>query len=149
LGRIRFRGRGEPRTAPEYAVRTLVPALISACWIMRREFLATIGGLDELFHPVQYEDLDFCLRVTQAGFQCAYTPAVEMYHFEGRTTAAMGRPAYQRNIVEQSAKFRQRWASVLRTYPPDPADYRWRADADLGLTDELDLALDPPATPGS
>ncbi len=140
LGRIRFRGRGEPRAAPEYARPAVVPALISACWIMPRRLYGELGGLDPWFHPVQFEDLDFCLRANQAGYHCAYTPAVEIYHFEGRTTASFGQQVYQRNIVEQSTKFRQRWRDVIRTYPPDPADYRWRTDDELGLTPVLDLA---------
>lgn len=141
LGRIRFRGRGRPLQDPAYAQPARVPALISACWMMRNRLLREIGGLDELFHPVQYEDLDLCLRANQAGYHCAYLPTVEMYHFEGRTTAAEGKPAYQRNIAEQSAKFRRKWRDTLKNYPPDPEDYRWLADAELGLGQELDLSL--------
>ncbi len=142
MGRIRFRGRGCDRDDPKYAAMTTVPVLISACWIMRNEFLQTIGGLDEYFHPVQYEDLDFCMRVNAAGFHCAYTPAVEIYHFEGKTTGSFGKQVYWRNIVEQSIKFKKRWMHVIKDYPPDDADYRWLDDSELGLTDELDLTIE-------
>jgi GT2 family glycosyltransferase len=141
LGRIRFRGRGCDRDDPEYAQLTTIPVLISACWIMRPEFLQAVGGLDEFFHPVQYEDLDFCMKVNEAGFHCAYTPGVEIYHFEGKTTGSFGKQVYWRNIVEQSVKFKKRWMHVIKDYPPDDADYRWLDDADLGLTDELDLTI--------
>ena len=140
-GRIRFRGRGFDRNDPEYNYKLTVPALISACWIKRREFLESIGGLDELFHPVQYEDLDLCLRVNQAGYHCAYTPDVEMYHFEGKTTASFGKTNYQRNIAEQSMKFKERWKDVIKGYPEDDADYRWLADDELGLENVLDLEI--------
>lgn len=140
-GRIRFRGRGARRDDPAYAQYTPVPLLISACWLMRREFYHEIGGLDPLFHPVQFEDLDYCMRVTRAGYTCAYTPDVEMYHFEGITTASFGQETYQRNIVAQSAKFRERWREVLRTFPEDPADYRWLSHDELGLTGPEDLSL--------
>jgi GT2 family glycosyltransferase len=143
LGRIRFRGRGRPRHDPEYVQPAEVPALISACWMMPNSFLTELGGLDPLFHPVQYEDLDYCVRVTQAGYRCRYTPAVEMYHFEGRTTGAGGKEQYVRVIAANSLKFRQKWRSVLAALPPDPADYRWCPDAELGLTDTLDLSLQP------
>ncbi|OVE77230.1 hypothetical protein BVX99_03140 [bacterium F16] len=141
-GRIRFRGRGADRYAPEYTVRISVPVLISACWIMRREFLETLGGLDEYFHPVQYEDLDFCMRVNQAGYYCAYTPDVEVYHFEGVTTASFGNKVYQKNIAAQSLKFKKRWIDEIRKIPEDPADYRWLGDSELGLDPELVLDLD-------
>lgn len=141
IGRIRFRGRGADRNAPDYNHRLHVPVLISACWIMRREFLETLGGLDEYFHPVQYEDLDFCMRVNQAGYYCAYTPDVEIYHFEGVTTASFGNKAYQKNIAAQSLKFKQRWIDDIRKMPDDPADYRWLDDEELGLDPDLVLDL--------
>lgn len=140
-GRIRFRGRGADRHAPAYCQPVKVPVLISACWIMRTHFLADLGGLDPLFHPVQYEDLDYCMRVNQAGYHCAYTPRVELYHFEGRTTGAAGKQVYVRVIAENSAKFRRKWRDTIRELPEDEADYRWLPDEDLGLRDELDLSL--------
>ncbi len=146
VGRVRFRGRGAPRFDPRYTTHARVPVLISACWIMRNRFLRELGGLDPLFHPVQYEDLDYCMRVNQAGYHCAYTPRVEMYHFEGKTTAAAGKPHYVRVIAENSAKFRRKWHADLKQLPPDPEDFRWLPDDQLGLTDQLDLALaDSPA----
>jgi GT2 family glycosyltransferase len=140
-GRIRFPGRGRDRLEPEYNEPLVVPVLISACWIMRREFLDTLGGLDEYFHPVQYEDLDFCMRVNQAGYYCKYTPAVEMYHFEGVTTASYGKKVYQRNIAEQSQKFKKRWVEEIRKRPKDDHDYRWLDDDELGLDPDLTLDL--------
>jgi GT2 family glycosyltransferase len=140
-GRIRFRGRGADRHDPEYCRRIKVPALISACWIKRNRFLQELGGLDELFHPVQYEDLDFCLRANEAGYYCAYTPDVEIYHFEGMTTASFGQGEYVRNIVANSAKFRNKWRDVIATYPPDDADYAWADRNQFGMTPELDLTM--------
>lgn len=140
-GRIRFRGRGAPRDTPEFNTESDVQALISACWIMRRRFIEEIGGLDPLFHPVQYEDLDFCLRVTAAGYACRYTPSVEIYHVEGGTTASFGRDKYLRTIAANSTKFRTKWREVLATYPDDDADYRWLRDDEIPSGDELDLAM--------
>ncbi|MCJ8330809.1 MAG: glycosyltransferase family 2 protein [Lentisphaeria bacterium] len=141
MGRIRFRGRGTERTNSDYAQFEKVPVLISACWIKRREFLESIGGLDEFFHPVQYEDLDFCMKVNDSGYYCAYTPDVEIYHFEGKTTGSIGKSDYQRNIVKQSAKFRKRWNHVFKHYEEDPLDYRWLPDDELGLSDEIVLDM--------
>ena len=142
LGRIRFRGRGQNRHEPEFNEFIKVPVLISACWIKRREFLEDLGGLDEHFHPVQYEDFDLCMKANQAGYYCAYTPEVEIYHFEGKTTASFGKENYQRNIVEQSLKFRQRWTKEIRTFPEHKEiDFTWLADSELGLTNELNLEM--------
>ena len=139
VGRVRFCGRGEPREAAEFASPRQVVALISACWMMRTDLRDSIGMLDPLFHPVQYEDLDLCMRVNEAGMHCAYTPTVEMYHFEGSTTAAKGDIDYQRTIVANSAKFRKKWREAIRLLPPDSADFRWKSHAEMDLGTEVDL----------
>lgn len=141
LGRIAFRGRGAPRHDPRYATAWPTWSLISACWMMRTDLRERVGTLDECFHPVQYEDLDLCIRARLAGFGVTYTPTVEMYHFEGITTASIGQKEYQRNIARNSLKFRERYHELFRTFADDlpAAEYRWRSRAELGLTPELDL----------
>ena len=141
-GRVRFRGRGAAQHVADFAKPAMVDALISACWLMRNCLREKIGYLDELFHPVQYEDLDLCFRAIQAGYSCRYTPATELYHFEGKSTAAPGPATYHRVIAANSTKFRQKWRDTIRALPPDPADYRWLSDEELGLSDDIDLSLD-------
>lgn len=149
LGRVCFRGRGRARFHPRFCRPRRVPALISACWIMRTRLCHEIGYLDELFHPVQYEDLDFCLRAVRAGWQVAYTPEVEMYHFEGITTESFGGDSYRRNVARNSTRFRQRWHDlfprVAEDLPPD--DLRWLSREEMGLTPDLEVSFsDAPAS---
>lgn len=141
LGRIAFCGRGQDLDSPEFAAYRPVKALISACWLMRTSLREDIGYLDELFHPVQYEDLDLCVRARLDGWEVAYTPRVEMYHFEGITTASWGQEQYQVNIARNSLKFRQRYHELFRTdYDDLPSEsFRWLPRAELGLRQELDL----------
>ncbi len=143
LGRIAFLGRGADRLDPLYNQPRSCHALISATWMMRNELRHSVGLLDELFHPVQYEDIDLCIRAELAGWTVGYTPEVEMYHFEGITTASFGDKEYQRNIARNSLKFREKWHKVYATYRDElPNDaYRWLARDELGLRPELDLAL--------
>ena len=142
LGRVAFRGRGQPRDDARYADYWPTWSLISACWMMRTDLRETVGYLDELFHPVQYEDLDLCLRARVKGYEVAYTPTVEMYHFEGMTTASFGDLEYQRNIARNSLKFRERWHELFRTFEEElPAEeYRWLRRDELGLRPELELS---------
>jgi len=141
LGRISFRGRGADRFDPRYQELWKTWALISACWMMRTDLRDSVGLLDELFHPVQYEDLDLCVRARLAGYEVAYTPAVEMYHFEGITTASFGKDEYAINIARNSLKFRERYHKLFKdmddTLPPE--EYRWLKRSELGLLPELDL----------
>ena len=99
--------------------------------------------LDECFHPVQYEDLDLCLRPRLAGWEVAYTPLVEMYHFEGTTTAADGKEAYTHNIARNSLKFRERYHELFKSFTDElpPEEYRWLSHAEMGLGEEVDMTM--------
>lgn len=144
LGRIAFRGRGAERHDPRYQTYWPTWALISACWMMRSDLRNDVGYLDEHFHPVQYEDLDLCVRARLAGYEVAYTPNVEMYHFEGITTASFGSDEYKVNIARNSLKFRERYHTLFKTFTDElPADeFRWLSRPELGLRPELDLSID-------
>jgi GT2 family glycosyltransferase len=143
LGRVAFRGRGRPRDDEHYGQYWKTRALISACWMMRTDLRQSVGFLDELFHPVQYEDLDLCVRACLKGYEVAYTPRVEMYHFEGITTASFGAEEYRTNIARNSLKFRQRYHDLFKTFTEElpAAEYRWLPRTELGLTPVQDLSM--------
>jgi hypothetical protein len=53
---------------------------------MRRAVFEEMGGFDERFELV-FSDVDFCLRVIQAGYRVVYNPFARLLHYEGRTRA--------------------------------------------------------------
>jgi glycosyltransferase involved in cell wall biosynthesis len=59
----------------------------AAAAAMRREVFDAMGGFDEAF-PVNFNDVDLCLRVRQAGYRIVWTPAAQWYHFESVTRVA-------------------------------------------------------------
>lgn len=125
-GRVLFAGRGAPRTAEKYARQRDCPALISACWMMRGELPRQLGPLDERFSPVQFEDIDYCYRIREAGFSCRYEPAVEMYHFENVTTGRTNSLNYPYLTVKNGLKFKEKWRERLAAEggPPD-SEWKW------------------------
>ncbi len=125
-GRVKYLGRGEPIDAPEHNVRREVQCLISACWLMRAEVPAQIGGLDEVFNPAQFEDFDFCYRAREAGWTVLYDPAAEMYHYESVTTDNSPDVNYKYVTIRNGMEFKRRWRRVFETEdgPPD-AECRW------------------------
>lgn len=143
-GRVSFLGRGTPRNNPRFASYGEREALISACWLMRTDLRTSIGMLDELYHPVQYEDLDLCMRARFASMKVCYTPDVEIYHFEGMTTASVGQEEYASNIARNSLKFKQAYKDYFPQrkdlIPAKPEDFVWLKRQELPLTPELDLS---------
>ncbi len=57
-------------------------ALTAACLVIRKNIFTEIGGLNETDLPVSYNDVDFCLRVGEAGYRNVFTPYAELYHAE-------------------------------------------------------------------
>jgi GT2 family glycosyltransferase len=112
-GRVVFRGRDEPRDDPLFNDERDCPALISACWMMRTSLFRELGPLDERFSPVQFEDIDYCYRARRAGHGCLYYPAVEMYHFEGMTTARTEGLSYDRLTAENAVRFKRKWRDMI------------------------------------
>lgn len=86
-------------------------AVTAACLLTPRKAFEAISGFDESFE-LNYNDVDFCLRLWQAGHQVMMHPAVELYHYE--TYRSDGRAAYR---PEELERFQGRWRSV---YPEDP-----------------------------
>ncbi len=107
-GQVSFRGRGRPRNDPEFNAPKDCQTLISATWMMRADAAKNIGPLDEIFSPVQFEDIDYCYRFRDAGWLCRYVPDVEMYHFENVTTSR-GTLNYPYLTVKNGLKFKQKW----------------------------------------
>lgn len=123
-GRVVFRGRDEPRDDPRFNDERECGALISACWMMRTSLFRELGPLDEIFSPVQFEDIDYCYRARRAGHGCLYFPAVEMYHFEGMTTARTDGLSYNRLTARNAVRFKRKWREVIQRDERDGIDDR-------------------------
>ncbi|RLE41511.1 glycosyltransferase family 2 protein, partial [Candidatus Woesearchaeota archaeon] len=59
-------------------------AVTGACMMVRREVFEQLGGFDPGFR-IAYGDVDFCLRIGQAGYRVVYTPLAELLHHECAT----------------------------------------------------------------
>ena len=61
-----------------------VSAVTGACMAMRRSVFEDLGGFDEAF-PINFNDVDLCLRARQAGYEVIYEPAAVLRHDECQT----------------------------------------------------------------
>jgi GT2 family glycosyltransferase len=82
----------------------------AACLMTRRTVFDEVGGLDEAL-PVDFNDVDFCLRLRAAGYRIVFTPYAELVHHE---SASFGRRVQS---AQELARMRQRWGPMLETDP--------------------------------
>ncbi len=96
--------------------------LTGFCLLIKREVIARIGGLAEIFGMGNYEDNDYCLRAHLAGFECLIARDCFIHHFGSRSFAAAG-VDYVTQIHKQWGIFKKKWGI--------PADTPYNAPVDL------------------
>ena len=62
-----------------------VSALAAIWWFVNKKAFENIGGFDDRFF-LYFEDVDFCRRLTEAGYFVIYNPASSISHFMHRST---------------------------------------------------------------
>jgi glycosyltransferase involved in cell wall biosynthesis len=107
-----------PRSSSGYFGRLRVTrdvsAVTAACLVVRRSIYEAVGGLDEASLPVEFNDVDFCLKVLDAGYRNIWTPFAELYHHE---SVSRGRDSTSPRFLSAVETMRQRWGARL---PADP-----------------------------
>jgi GT2 family glycosyltransferase len=78
LGRARHRGLGELDRG-QYASPDVVDYANGSSLFARREVVARIGGLDDVYFTY-WEDSDWCQRAAEAGWQTLFVPAAHVWH---------------------------------------------------------------------
>jgi O-antigen biosynthesis protein len=126
-GRAQFRGRGEPQGDPRFAKAEPVQALISACMMFDARLAAEIGGLDEAFNPIEYEDFDFCYRARERGYEVIYSPEPVIYHWESITSEGTHTLPNRYLIIKHGMLFKKRWRHMFeRENGPADSETNWK-----------------------
>jgi N-acetylglucosaminyl-diphospho-decaprenol L-rhamnosyltransferase len=87
--------------APDDAIQP-VDWVVGACLLVRRQAYEQAGGLDEGFFMYS-EEMDWCRRIKDAGWEIVYLPTATVVHYEGKSSEQVV-PA--RHIHFQSSKVR-------------------------------------------
>lgn len=80
------------------------------CFMVHRKVFEAIEGFDENFRIGQYEDKDFFLRATRAGFKIGTVGCSFLHHFGSITQKALGTPQKSKPYaLENKAYFIKKW----------------------------------------
>jgi len=76
--------------------------------MLRRKVWEELGGFDERFRPVWFEDVDFCRRAVDRGYRLYYEPRAVAQHAGGHSISKIAlelRPVYwYSNLIRYAAK---------------------------------------------
>src|SRR5579885_2180702 len=111
-----------PGDHPGYFARAQLPQRLSAvtfaCAMTRREVFEQLGGLNERELAVAFNDIDYCLRAVEAGFEVIYTPFAALYHHESRSRGYEDNPEKQARFAREVAYMRERHRVILERGDP-------------------------------
>jgi O-antigen biosynthesis protein len=85
-------------------------AVTAACMMTRHDTFDAVHGFDEQL-AVDFNDVDYCLRLREAGFRTVFTPFATLYHHE---SASFGPRTQNSKEVEL---MRARWGAVIDNDP--------------------------------
>jgi glycosyltransferase involved in cell wall biosynthesis len=87
-------------------------AVTGACLLVRKAIFQEVGGMDELF-PLNYNDVDLCLKFHQAGYRNVFTPYAQLIHHESATRTGGIKP-------EELNRLHKKWDTYIKSLGGDP-----------------------------
>jgi glycosyltransferase involved in cell wall biosynthesis len=111
---------GLRRDEPGYFARAHlaqnVSAVTAACALVRREVYLQLGGFDENL-AVTFNDIDFCLRLREAGYQIIWTPYAELIHHESASRGFDDSAPKQTRFLAEVEYMTSKWGDMLQRDP--------------------------------
>lgn len=108
-----YRGAMPEDAGPGAAIRMVrnYSAVTAACLMVQREAFEIVGGFDEQL-KVEFNDVDFCLRLREAGYRNVYLPHVVLRHHESQSRRGSETGAHTKTSTSDNRLFKTRWASA-------------------------------------
>lgn len=93
-------------------------AVTAACVFVRKEIFQLIQGFDETNLTVSNNDVDFCLRILEAGYWNLYTPYAVLIHHESASRGGEFDEPLKKSRYQSEVRYmKRRWGKLLRDDP--------------------------------
>ena len=111
----------QPRGTTGYCHRIICAqdysAVTAACMMVKREAFDKVGGLTEEL-AVAFNDIDFCMKLREAGYLIVYNPYAELYHYESKSRGLEDTPEKVARFNKEIQIFERRWPDIMRDGDP-------------------------------
>lgn len=94
-----------------------VSAVTAACLVIKKSIFLEVGGLNEVDLQVAFNDVDFCLKVREAGYKNVWTPFAELYHHESATRGVEDTPEKRTRFAREVLYMKTTWSDSLLDDP--------------------------------
>lgn len=92
-------------------------AVTAACLLTRKDLWRRFDGMDEQGLTVAFNDVDYCLKLREAGFRIVWTPEAGMLHRESVSRGADDTPQKLRRFAQEERAMHERWSDTLKADP--------------------------------
>lgn len=110
-----------PRGHPGYFNRAFLQqncsAVTGACLAVRKSVFEELGGFDEKNLSVTFNDIDFCLRLTERGYRVVWTPYANLVHYESASRGHQRTAEEQALFLREAAYMQRTWGARLLSDP--------------------------------
>lgn len=87
-------------------------AVTAACMLTSKKAYVKVGGLDESF-PVEYNDIDYCLRLRMAGYEVIEQTNALLYHYESVSRGFERSKSQAIEFTKAQGRYFERWGRHL------------------------------------
>ncbi len=101
----------------------------AAALMVRADLWKDMGGYDERYLPMYYEDTDLCFEARERGLRVLYEPEAVVVHVEGATAGTDVESGYKRYQEQNRSKFVAKWRHRLESEQLRPAPTNLRTAA--------------------
>ena len=92
-------------------------AVTAACLVVRKSLYEQMGGLNEVDLKIAYNDVDFCLRLREAGYRNVWTPHAELFHHESATRGSDFSRSKRQRFDQEQDYMRSKWRELIADDP--------------------------------
>jgi GT2 family glycosyltransferase len=119
-GYTQFYGFGDDPERAQYRFPRELDYASAACLMVSRRAFFGVGGLDSIYSPAYYEDVDLCLGLRDNGYRVLYEPRAVVTHARGASSSpTLAVRLWQRNHPLFFERWKERLASRPGYTPPD------------------------------
>ncbi len=92
-------------------------AVTGACLLTKRNIFIETDKFDEEHLSVSNNDVDYCLKVHDAGYKVVYTPFAKLYHFESKSRSSDLAKSELERYKKEVNFMRQKWGDKYMSDP--------------------------------
>lgn len=119
-------GRGDDPSRCHYEYRREVDYGSAAALMVKGELWRELGGFDERFLPMYYEDTDLCFEARARGLRVMYEPRARVTHVEGATAGTDESAGHKQGQERNRPKFVEKWRERLEhEHLPNDQRHLW------------------------